>query len=160
MENERNMDMKKYLFGALFLAVIGLTGCQEKIIQNEFHTETLDLFIANDDWEFDYETQQFFFHFDIPEITSKIYDNGNWSICREFLKGTKNAYQVALPMSMFMTDTLTDKSVVYYTQYVDYRISVGYVEIQLTNSDYMYTTDKKGDLVPPDEMYFRLQIMY
>ncbi len=151
--------MKKE-FIVMLLAVMGLTGCQEKIIQNEFHTETLDLFVESSDWEFDMETLQFFYHFDIPEITTRVYDNGNWTICREFGKGTKNAYQVALPMSTFETDTLVDKSVVYYTQYVDYRISVGYVEIQLTNSDYMYTTDKKGDLVPPDDMYFRLQLMW
>ena len=61
---------------------------------------------------------------------------------------------------MFMTDTLSDNSVVYYTQHIDYRLSVGYVEIQLTNSDYLYPTDEKGKLIPPYEMSFRLQLIY
>ncbi|MBR6493544.1 MAG: hypothetical protein IKT13_06365 [Paludibacteraceae bacterium] len=152
--------MKARYLLLIMLAMLGLTGCEEKDVSNKFHSDTLDLLIERGDWEFDNETMQFFCHFDIPDITADIYDNGNWSICREFEKGTKDAFQVALPMSMFMTDTLSDNSVVYYTQHIDYRLSVGYVEIQLTNSDYLYPTDEKGKLIPPYEMSFRLQLIY
>ena len=58
-----------------------------------------------------------------------------------------------------MTDTLTSGEVAYYTQHIDYRLGEGYVEVQLTNSDYMYVYDK-GKIVNPEDMFFRLQLMY
>ena len=158
----RRMKMKgrrNFLF-MLLAALMGLTSCQEQAVENKFYSETLDISVRRSEWKFDDNTLQFYCHKDISVITAKIYDNGNWSLSREFDKGTNDAYQVALPMSMFMTDTLSDNSVVYYTQYLDYRLGIGYVEIQLTNSDYMYITDEKGNLAPPETMYFRLQLMY
>ena len=150
--------MKKYLFLALALALV-LTGCQEKVVCN-FHSETIYLPAYQSDWEFDYDAQQFFCHFDVPEITRDVYDNGIWTVSCEFGRKSKNPYMVALPMSVFMTDTLSDLSVVYYTQYFDYRVGVGYVEVQATMSDYLYPTDPKGNLVPPEAMTFRLQMTY
>jgi hypothetical protein len=153
--------MKKYVF-ICFLGILSalLIGCKDDSVQCNYHSDTLDLTVMHEDWQFDEETQQFFYHFDVPEITAKVYDNGNWSIGREYNKGNKNAYQVALPMSSYKADTLSDKSVVYYTEHIDYRVGIGYVEIQLTNSDYFYAYDEKGKIIKPDNMDFRLQLIY
>jgi hypothetical protein len=106
------------------------------------------------DWQFDDNTLQYYYHFDVPEITPFVYNYGNWSISREYNSGTKDAYQVALPQSVYMTETLSDGSIAYYTQHIDYRVGIGYVEIQLTNSDYFYGQEN------PEDMLFRLQLIY
>ena len=62
-------------------------------------------------------------------------------------------------MSMFMVETV-DSVDVYYTQYIDYRLGIGYVDVQLTNSDYFYAADNQGKLVNPETMFFRLQLIY
>jgi hypothetical protein len=150
--------MRKYVFIGFLMAIIAvMTGCKND--EPKFHTETLDLTVLHADWQFDDKAQQFYYSFSVPEITSKVYNYGNWTICREFNKRTRDAYQVALPMSMFMTDTISQDNVVYYTQYVDYRLGEGYVDIQLTNSDYLYIYDQ-GKIVNPEDMFFRLQLIY
>ena len=152
--------MTKRLQIALFcLFYLALVGCKDNN-SPVFHTDTLDLTVLHEEWLFDERTQQFYGHFEIPEITSTVYNYGNWSICREFFAGTKDAYQIALPTSIFCSDTLSGGKVVYYTQYIDYRLGVGYVDVQLTNSDYIYSVDGKGELIQPEDMVFRLQLMY
>ena len=152
--------MKKYLF-IVWSAVlaIGLTGCKEDTAKVE-KANTIDLKAYHQEWQFDENALQFFYHFDIPEITRQVYDYGNWTLSQEFNKGYKNAYQVALPMTYYLSDTLSNGSVVYYSQLIDYRIGVGYVEIQLTNSDYLYPTYPDGTKQKPADMYFRLQLIY
>lgn len=120
----------------------------------------LDLTIAQADWQFDQQTQQYYYHFNLSEITADIYDNGHWTISREYNKGTTEAYQVALPMSCYMTDTLYNNPVVYYEEHIDYRVGVGYVEIQLTNSDHLYLQDLSGEFIKPEDMMFHLQLTY
>ena len=123
-------------------------------------TIILDLTVAEADWKFDDNTRQYYYHFDIPEITSAIYNKGCWTICREYNKGTVDAFQTALPMSTFMVDTMYNNPVVHYEQHVDYRVGIGYVEVQLTNSDHLYFQDLSGEYVKPEDMDFRLQLIY
>lgn len=145
--------MKKVLLILSFIAVaIGFTGCEDEPCR--YHTQTLDLRVMQADWQFDDNTQQYYYHFDVPEITPFVYNYGNWSISREYNSGTKDAYQVALPQSVYMTEELADGSIAYYTQHIDYRVGIGYVEIQLTNSDYFYEQEN------PENMLFRLQLIY
>lgn len=145
--------MKKVLLILSFIAVaIGFTGCEDEPCR--YHTQTLDLRVMQADWQFDDNTLQYYYHFDVPEITPFVYNYGNWSISREYNSGTKDAYQVALPQSVYMTEELADGSIAYYTQHIDYRVGIGYVEIQLTNSDYFYEQEN------PENMLFRLQLIY
>ena len=123
-------------------------------------TVTRDLTVNQADWQFDAQSGQYYYHFDLPELTAEIYDYANWTVCREYSKGTTDAYQVQLPASMFMTDTLATESVINYTQHVDYRVYVGTVEVQLTNSDHLYFEDANGNLVKPNDMTFHLQLTY
>ena len=145
--------MKKVLLILSFIAVaIGFTGCEDEPCR--YHTQTLDLRVMQADWQFDDNTQQYYYHFDVPEVTPFVYNYGNWSISREYNSGTADAYQVALPQSVYMTEELADGSIAYYTQHIDYRVGIGYVEIQLTNSDYFYEQEN------PENMLFRLQLIY
>jgi hypothetical protein len=145
--------MKKVLLILSIIAVaIGFTSCEDDPCY--YHTQTLDLRVMQADWQFDDNTLQYYYHFDVPEITPFVYNYGNWSISREYNSGTKDAYQVALPQSVYMTEALADGSIAYYTQHIDYRVGIGYVEIQLTNSDYFYEQEN------PENMLFRLQLIY
>ena len=147
-----NDFMKKSLFACvLFVALTSLMACNNTKEECRYKKQTLDIRVEHAKWDFDSIARQFYFRCNVPEITYNMYNYGNWSLSREFNKGFPDAYQVALPMSVFKADTLTEPTIVYYTQHIDYRIGVGYVEIQLTNSDYLYSQEN------PETMYFRLQ---
>lgn len=160
--------MKKYAFLCL-LAVIAFvqTGC---VIHGNtptpdcmYHAKTIYLEVKQNEWQYDADNQQFYTHFDVPEITANIYNYGNYSLHREYNTGLSTAYQVALPQSLLLSETVTQDSgtsVVYYTQLVDYRVGVGYVEVQVTNSDFYYPTNTQGNLIKPESMVFHLQLIY
>ncbi|MBR6116714.1 MAG: hypothetical protein IKP93_04480 [Paludibacteraceae bacterium] len=134
------------------------TGCESKQEPCQFNKKTIDLVVNQKDWAFDNDTHQFYCHFDIEELTANVYNYGEVSVSREYNSGTKDAYQVALPMSLYMVEEVDDgqggTSYIYYTQHIDYRVGIGYVEVQLTNSDYAYADEK------PESMIFRLQLTY
>ena len=152
--------MKKFTFILLFVAaIVGMNSCT----YNEpcrFNKNTVDIPVKWSDWKFDNEQLQFYVRVPVNTITEEVYKFGNFSMYHQYYKDTKDAYMVAMPQSMFMTDTLDTGDVAYYTQYLDYRTGIGYVEIQVTNSDYFYPTDAQGHLYAPDDMDFRLEIIY
>ena len=126
----------------------------------KYHSDTFDIPKKGDKlkWDFDKTNREFVCRVNMPDITSYIYNFGNWSLCREFNKGKSDAYQIALPMSQFKCDTVEAESTIYYTQYLDYRVGTEYVDIQLTNSDFFYAKDASGNPIPPETMDFRLQV--
>jgi hypothetical protein len=151
--------MKKVSFLFVFAALLLVfSGCESKQEPCQFHKKTIDLVVNQKDWAFDNDTHQFYCHFDIEELTANVYNYGEVSVSREYNSGTKDAYQVALPMSLYMVEEVDDgqggTSYIYYTQHIDYRVGIGYVEVQLTNSDYAYADEK------PESMIFRLQLTY
>lgn len=117
-----------------------------------------DLMVLQEDWKFDKQEKQFYCHIPVEDLTEDIYNKGHFTVCREFAKGTKDAYQVPLPMSMFMSETIPVNTPYYYTQALDYVVGIGYTDIQLTNSDYYY--DSEGMPVPPDTLRFRMVLTY
>ena len=151
--------MKKFIFfGLLGLILAFFSSCSTSAPECKYHVQTLDLTVVEADWLFDQDAGQFYYHFDVPEITAHVYNYGNWTVCREYNFGTKDAYQVSLPESRYMWEEVTEstgeKYIVYFTQHIDYRVGIGYVEVQLTNSDYVY------DAHNPETMHFRLQLIY
>lgn len=157
--------MKKYIFISLLaLVMLCLSGCEIHNEQCRFHSLSKYLAVNSQEWKYDKDNMQYYAHFDIPELNSDVYNYGNYSLHRVYNANTKDEYQVALPQSIYMIENVTDAagnvSEYYYTQGVDYRIGVGYVEIQVTNSDYFYTEDAQGYLVPPERMDFHLQLIW
>ena len=153
--------MKKYFFVSLIaLCVLVLNGCKKDQPECKYHVQTLDLTVAQPDWQFDKEAQQYYYHFDVPELTTYVYNYGNWTVCREYNYNTPDAYQVALPESKYLSWVEIDPATKdttnsgFYTQHIDYRVGIEYVEVQLTVSDYIYSDTN------PEDMHFRLQLIY
>jgi hypothetical protein len=100
----------------------------------------------------------------MPELTTDVYNYGNYSLHRVYNVQQKDEYQVALPQTVYLIENVVDAegtvSEYYYSQQVDYRVGVGYVEIQVTNSDYFYSEDSQGYLINPETMDFHLQLIW
>ena len=156
--------MKKYVFISLMaLVTMMFTGCQ-KNEPCQFNKKTIDLLVSTNDWKFDDVAHQFYVHYTLNEITSDLYTYGSFTLYREMVDDFNKPYLVALPMSLYLAETVDDgnggTTDIFYTQHIDYRVGVEYVEIQLTNSDWAYDTDEQGSFVSPESMVFRMQIVY
>lgn len=161
--------MKNRVFiGLLALVAVCLVSCNNTQPCN-FHKETFNITVLHDDWGFDPETQQFFYRAEDnilrEALNATVYNVGNWSLSREFNAETADAYQVTLPTSEFAIDTLWNDAhdaydLHYYSRYIDYRVGVGYVDVQVMYSDFCYPKDDKDNPIKPEDMLFRLQLMY
>jgi hypothetical protein len=144
----------------IIICVLAAVGLCFMACNNEpkMKKKTRDLEVLANQWEFDQSAKMYYCHFNVAEISSDVYNYGEVSISREYNSGKKDAYQVALPMSLYMVEEVDDgqggTAYIYYTQHIDYRVGIGYVEVQLTNSDYAYANEK------PESMIFRLQLTY
>ena len=141
------------------MAVMGvlLTGCEKG---QPFHKKTIDLTVTSAQWDFDQNANMFFCHFDIPELTENVYNYAEISVNHEYNSGKNNAYQVALPETIYKVEYEKDDkdsiiNTVYYQQHLDYAYGVGFVEVFCTISDFYYE-----ESWTPDAMLFRLQMSY
>ena len=146
--------MKKLTYFAVMVCVlVGFSSCNyypketvyETIYESNF--KTLDLRVRASDWQDggDY----YYCTFNVPELTSQIYNYGVVTCYREYNKGTTNAYQLPLPQTIHNVDA-GDGTL--YTSTIDFSFAVGLVEIVLTNNDFMYDT--------PESMDFRLNMVW
>ena len=150
--------MKKFLIiGLLAMMGLGMTGCtinsSSEPSGSKIHQKTIDLNVKASSWIWDAGANMYYCHFDLPELTSDIYNYAEVSVNREYKPGTKDAYQVALPETTYLTETVNNQNV-FYQQHIDYAYGVGFVEIFLTLSDFYY------EGFHPEAMYFRLQLTY
>ena len=165
---QNNTHMKKYLSICLMAIIACMAGCTyptyktyEVVEDCQFNKKTIELIVTEDKWDFDESTGQFFCHFNVPELTEKVYTSGEVSINREYNSGTKNAYQVALPETSYKVENEYDETTgevvntFYYQQHVDYAFGVNFVEVFYTISDYFYPSNWT-----PEGMRFRLQLTY
>ena len=157
------MYMKKYLFISLLaLGALLMTSCERN--EPQLKKQSIYLEVPQSDWKYDSDIMQFYVRFSVPEITASIFNYGNYSIHREYNTGTADVCQVGLPQTIFVLLPVENPDGTpgeyYYQQLVDYKIGVGYVEIQVTNSDFLYEEDKLGYLVNPESMMFHLQLTY
>ncbi|MBQ7632300.1 MAG: hypothetical protein IJS82_06050 [Paludibacteraceae bacterium] len=143
---------------AFMLVVLAFVACERNEPGQKMIVSTLDLTVCQPDWKFDNITRQYYYRFDVPEIDNYAYNYGLINLYREFDFTSSNPYQQILPYSWFLTDFVEDPItgdtiVDYYTQHVDYLYGIGFLDVQLTNSDYIYPKQN------PDTMRFRLQIL-
>lgn len=154
---------KQLIIGLLMVVGLAMTGCREAP-ECKYHATSIYLEVQSNEWKYDTDLRQYYAHFDLPAITANIYNYGNYSLHREYNTNTKDVYQVALPQSILNEEIVTNDdgttASVFYTQLVDYRVGIGYVEIQVTNSDYFYPSDNQGYLINPETMIFHLQLIY
>ena len=148
--------MKKYLLiGLVAMMGLGMTGCtinSSSEPSERMHKQTIDLNVKASSWIWDAGANMYYCHFDLPELTSDIYNYAEVSINREYNTGSSKAYQVALPETTYLTEKVNNQDY-FYQQHIDYAYGVGFVEIFLTFSDYIYDQQ-------PDPMVFRMQLTY
>ena len=148
--------MKKYLLiGLVAMMGLGMTGCtinSSSEPSERMHKQTIDLNVKANSWVWDAGANMYYCHFDLPELTSDIYNYAEVSINREYNTGSSKAYQVALPETTYLTEKVNNQDY-FYQQHIDYAYGVGFVEIFLTFSDYVYDQQ-------PDPMIFRMQLTY
>ena len=148
--------MKKYLLiGLVALMGLGMTGCtinSSNEPSERMHKQTIDLNVKASSWIWDAGANMYYCHFDLPELTGDIYNYAEVSINREYNTGSSKAYQVALPETTYLTEKVNNQDY-FYQQHIDYAYGVGFVEIFLTFSDYVYDQQ-------PDPMVFRMQLTY
>lgn len=148
--------MKKYLLiGLVAMMGLGMTGCtinSSSEPSERMHKQTIDLNVKASSWIWDAGANMYYCHFDLPELTGDIYNYAEVSINREYNTGSSKAYQVALPETTYLTEKVNNQDY-FYQQHIDYAYGVGFVEIFLTFSDYVYDQQ-------PDPMVFRMQLTY
>ena len=148
--------MKKYLLiGLVALMGLGMTGCtinSSSEPSERMHKQTIDLNVKANSWVWDAGANMYYCHFDLPELTGDIYNYAEVSVNREYNTGSSKAYQVALPETTYLTEKVNNQDY-FYQQHIDYSYGVGFVEIFLTFSDYVYDQQ-------PDPMVFRMQLTY
>ena len=150
---------KRTLFVVLVCVLLGFSSCnyypKETVYETVYETiyesnfKTLDLRVDANQWLFSQDGGYYYCTFNVPELTSKIYNYGVVSCYREYNKGTNDAYQLPLPQSIHNVDAGNGAL---YTSTIDFSFAVGLVEIVLTNNDFMYDT--------PESMDFRLNMVW
>ena len=146
--------MKKYLFISL-LAVLSLcfTSCEENTPQ--LRKKTIDLEVNETQWKYTASTHAYVAHFEVPQITWNIYHYGEISVSHEYYHDSIAAYQVPLPESSYLADTLSSGAIAFYTQHISYSAKAGAIDVSYIVSDYYYPEGFN-----PGKMYFRLQLTY
>ena len=145
-----NME-KRTLFVVLVCVLLGFSSCnyypKETVYESNF--KTLDLRVDANQWLFSQDGDYYYCTFNVPELTSKIYNYGVVSCYREYNKGTNDAYQLPLPQTIHNVDAGNGAL---YTSTIDFSFAVGLVEIVLTNNDFAYYA--------PEGMDFRLNMVW
>ena len=164
LQSQRFINMKKVLFIAIMAAVsMVFTGCEKsepctcQQTPCSFHKMTVNVPVAASDWEF--EDDRLKIYVPIKALTEEVYKFGDVSVYHEYHRGTKTAYQIPLPETLY-TVLYKDngdgtQSVDYqYQQHIDYIYGIGFVKIYITFSDFIY------DEYVPEDMYFHVQLTY
>ena len=138
-------------FAIMVCVLVGFSSCnyypKETVYESNF--KTLDLRVDANQWLVSQDGDYYYCTFNVPELTSQIYNYGVVTCYREYNKGTTNAYQLPLPQTIHNVDA-GDGTL--YTSTIDFSFAVGLVEIVLTNNDFKY--------VAPERMDFRLNMVW
>ena len=160
------MRMKKYIIICVMaLAGLWLPSCTYNTYTEpsaggdcKFHAFTKVLNASASSWQFSSGANAYFAHFDVPDITSEVYQYGVITVSREYNSGTQDAYLVLLPETTYKTAEVDNgdgtKGTVNFSQHIDYTVGIGYVEVWITISDFYY------DDFTPEAIPFRLQVAY
>ena len=138
-------------FAIMVCVLVGFSSCnyypKETVYESNF--KTLDLRVDANQWLVSQDGDYYYCTFNVPELTSQIYNYGVVTCYREYNKGTTNAYQLPLPQTIHNVDAGNGAL---YTSTIDFSFAVGLVEIVLTNNDFAYYA--------PEGMDFRLNMVW
>ena len=121
-----------------------------------YHTKVIDLDATADSWVLntrDDGTQFISASFDIPALTSTVYNYGAVCCYAEFNGGTKNAYQLALPATNY-NNFVSEGQTIHYSEKIDFIYGIGWVEVDIEYSDQAIYDDAFKDYL------FRLSLQW
>ncbi len=163
MENVVNCALaakKKALF-FLFAALV-LCGCRgPKGDPGEgMNWKIVDLNVSRWDYSGDaygYKDNNYYFaKFDVPDLTSFVFTDGNVNGYVILYEGNEKI-QHSLPYVLPIATKDGSGNPYYYTRTVDFVYGVGWVQIEVRESDFAYEGD---DTIVPDAMDFRIVMTY
>lgn len=141
--------MKKSVFLSIVLplVVLAFTGCKDDKCPCHCSRQVIEYNVYKADWKYSdlgakegnpYANNYFFCTFDAPELTEDVFKYGNVEIYDVF----NNEMQHVLPYVRHYEEYNAADSVWnYYTETVDAYYGVGWIEFQLSSSDFMYEDD-------------------
>ena len=135
--------MKKILF--LFISSIILAGCNTTIVSN-LEMETIDVNVRANDWQYTHMSDNNYFRcvVEMPEITSKVFDQGEVKVYRKFYDKQNNDF-----FKHILPDVCHVKENQFlYTITVDYIYGVGWLEFNYRVSDFVYDEGNYMDFAP------------
>ncbi len=153
---------KTLLFLFATLALISCEGPMGPPGRDGFvNFKVIDLQINQKEWTYSglADNNYYIATFDMPEITSHIYNSGIVQVYREYNTGTSNAIQTLLPQTRHNEyfDNVANAWGT-YTETVDYEYGVGFMSIVYTASDFAYTAAPAD--FKPDAMHFRVVLQW
>ena len=124
---------------------------------------TVDIPVAANEWTYDSDTRQYFVHVPVEALTADVYNFGDVTIFHDYHHGTQSAFMVTLPETTYEEIYLDNgdgtQSPYNYQQHIDYAIGIGFVEIIITISDFVYDATLPNAYFVQDAM-FRMQLTY
>ena len=109
-------------------------------------------------WDYsNYKDNNFYFaKFDVPALTSFVFTDGN---VNGYIYMTENGEKIqhSLPYVLHKYETDSQGNPIYYTETVDFVYGVGWVQIEVRDSDFAYETDVQ---IVPNQMSFRIVMTY
>jgi len=124
--------------------------------------KVIDLQINQNEWGYSnhalqYDNNYFYAAFDVPELTTYIYNNGIIKLYREYDYGTDKATQLEIPSNHYVEKQDEAGNWLFYTEYIDYEFTTGKLTVFYTRSDFNYEEDLT---FTPEAMHFRLIMMW
>lgn len=139
------LSMKKALF--IFLIAIIVVSCQDA--SKDIQLKTVDLKVNSSDWIENKDSaglnRYYTVHFNIPEITSSVFNKGNVT---SYIVFDNPISQEALPYVRHYQNAAGSL----WTQTIDFDYLVGGINIYVTNSDFAVD--------PPAAMNFRVALIW
>lgn len=149
--------MKKYLF--LLLCSLTIVGCTTQNVTEVVYKSTTTSYVYQvDQWNYtDYVNQGspyannfFYARAEFPELTADVYRNADIQVYR-----VHDGYQHVLPEVQHYEEQLDANTWNFFTQTVDCIYGPGWIEFDVTHSDFQYESDVT---YAPEVMQFRVVI--
>ncbi len=138
--------MKKTLLGIIFS--LALTGCTYTTVSN-LEMKTIEVHVRASDWQYSdmIDNNYFYCVIDMPEITSKVFNEGEVQAYRIFYDNNNEPFKHILP-DVFHNKEIIDGETFLYTTTVDCLYGVGWLELNYRVSDFVYDEGDYRDFAP------------
>lgn len=151
--------MKKVIL--LSLCVLALFSCRGRDGRDGVDGKGVEWKIADlsvTQWDYtNYSDNNYFFaKFEVPALTSFVFTDGN---VNGYIYMTENGQKIqhSLPYTLHKEEINDQGQAYFYTSTIDFVYGVGWVQIEVRDSDFEYEVNTK---INPDPMDFRIVMTY